>query len=318
VRATTPFDPRRHRYALVLVAATVLLLVAGGLVTSTGSGLAVPDWPLSFGQVFPKMQGGVLFEHGHRMVASLVGLLILVQAIWFGKREPRRSVRRLAFAALALVVAQGILGGITVLLKLPTLVSVTHACLAQIVFCVVVSIAVLTSRRFTGAQTDARPVPRSLPILAAVAAGATFTQTILGALMRHTGAGLAIPDVPLAFGRLVPPLLSFEIGVHFAHRVMALVVAALVLALAFRCAPLRSHPEIALPARLATTLVLLQILLGGATVLTRLAVVPATLHVVTGALLLASLLAVTLFAFRFRAEALPAGVPQSRPSEATV
>src|SRR5262245_41519941 len=83
VRAPTPYDPCRHRYALAVVAATVLLLVAGGLVTSTGSGLAVPDWPLSFGQVFPKMEGGVLFEHGHRMVASTIGLMIVVLAIWF-------------------------------------------------------------------------------------------------------------------------------------------------------------------------------------------------------------------------------------------
>lgn len=317
VRATTPYDPWRHRYVLAVVGATVLLLVAGGLVTSTGSGLAVPDWPLSFGQVFPKMQGGVLFEHGHRMVASLVGLLIVGLAIWFGRREPRRPVRRLAFAALALVVTQGILGGITVLLKLPTIVSVTHACLAQIVFCVVVSLAVVTSRRFTGAEGDASPVSRSIGSLGAAAAGATFAQVILGALMRHTGAGLAIPDVPLAFGRLVPPLLSFEIAVHFAHRVMAVVVAVLVFTLAFRCAPLRSHPEIAVPARLAVTLVLLQILLGGATVLTKLAVVPATLHVVTGAILLASLLTVTLFAFRFRAAAVPAGVAHGTASQAT-
>jgi cytochrome c oxidase assembly protein subunit 15 len=317
VRATTPYDPWRHRYALALVASTVLLLVAGGLVTSTGSGLAVPDWPLSFGQVFPKMQGGVLFEHGHRMVASLVGLLIVVQAIWFGRREPRRPVRRLAFTALGLVVAQGLLGGLTVLLRLPTMVSVMHACLAQIVFCVVVAIAVVTSRRFVGADGEHRPVPRSLAVFGAVAVAATFAQVILGALMRHTGAGLAIPDVPLAFGRVVPPLLSFEIAVHFVHRVMALVVAALVFALAFRCAPLRRHPEIALPARLATTLVLLQILLGGATVITKLAVVPATLHVVTGAVLLASLLTVTLFAFRFRSAAVAAEAAPGTASRAT-
>ena len=316
MHASTPYDPWRHRYALALAGATVLLLVAGGLVTSTGSGLAVPDWPLSFGQVFPKMEGGVLFEHGHRLVASAIGLMTVILAIWFGRREPRPAVRRLAYVALGLVVAQGLLGGLTVLLRLPTAVSVLHACTAQIVFCCVVALAVATSRRFVDAPA-AGPVPPAIGTLGSIAVGATFAQVILGALMRHTGAGLAIPDVPLAFGRLVPPLLSFEIAVHFAHRVMALVVAGLVAALAIRCAPLRRHPEIALPARLATTLVLLQILLGGAAVMTRLAVVPATLHVVTGAVLLGSLLTVTLFAVRFRGAAVTAPAGRPAPSGAS-
>jgi len=315
VRASTPYDPWRHRYALCLLAATVLLLAAGGLVTSTGSGLAVPDWPLSFGQVFPEMRGGVLFEHGHRLVAATIGLMTVILAIWFGRREPRPAVRRLAYLALGAVIAQGLLGGLTVLLRLPPAVSVAHACLAQIVFGLVVALAVTTSRPFLDSGAGAAtPVPPGVGLLAGVAAALTYAQVVLGALMRHTGAGLAIPDVPLAFGRLVPPLLSFEIVVHFAHRVMALVVAGLVFALAIRCAPLRQHPAIALPARLATTLVLLQILLGGAAVLTRLAVVPATLHVVIGALLFGTLLATTLFAVRRRA---PSAAAALRPSEAT-
>ena len=294
------------------MAATMVLLAAGGLVTSTGSGLAVPDWPLSFGQVFPEMRGGVLFEHGHRLVAATVGLMTVILALWFGRREPRPAVRRLAYLALAAVVTQGLLGGLTVLLRLPTSVSVAHACLAQIVFGIVVTLAVSTARPFLDEARRAEPVPAGVGLLAATATAAAYAQVVLGALMRHTGAGLAIPDVPLAFGRLVPPLLSFEIGVHFAHRVMALVVSGLVVALAIRCAPLRRHPAIALPARLATTLVLLQVLLGGATVLTRLAIVPSTLHVVTGAALFGTLLATTLFAFRRRA---PETAVELRPSE---
>lgn len=311
MRASTPYDPWRHRYVLGLLAATIVLLAAGGLVTSTGSGLAVPDWPLSFGQVFPEMRGGVLFEHGHRLVAATVGLLIVVMAIWFGRREPRPAVRRLAYGALAAVVAQGLLGGLTVLLRLPTAVSVAHACLAQVLFGMVVALAVTTSRPFLDEARRAEAVPAGVSWLAAAATSATYAQVVLGALMRHTGAGLAIPDVPLAFGRLVPPLLSFEIGVHFSHRVLALVVAGLVAALALRCAPLRRHPAIALPARLATTLVLLQILLGGAAVVTRLAIVPATLHVVTGAILLGTLLAATLFAWRRRAPSAAAALHAS-------
>ncbi len=120
-----------HRYAVLVAAATLLLIFAGGLVTSTGSGLAVPDWPLSFGQLFPPMEGGVLFEHGHRMVAAFVGLLTVVLAVWAWILGVRPAIRWLATAAVFLVVIQGVLGGITVLYRLPLWVSVAHACLAQ-------------------------------------------------------------------------------------------------------------------------------------------------------------------------------------------
>ncbi|MGH7896777.1 MAG: COX15/CtaA family protein, partial [Candidatus Binatia bacterium] len=122
-----PYSPWRNHFAKVTVAATFGLVFAGGLVTSTGSALSVPDWPLSFGQMFPPMVGGVRFEHGHRMIAGTVGMLMLVLAIWTWREEPRSSVRRLAAAALAAVVVQALLGGITVLYLLPTAVSVAHA-----------------------------------------------------------------------------------------------------------------------------------------------------------------------------------------------
>ena len=123
---------RLHRFAVLTASATCVLLFLGGLVTSTGSGLAVPDWPLSFGQVFPEMVGGVLFEHGHRLAASAVGLLTLVLAVWVVVSDTRPSIRGLAVAMLVAVILQGVLGGVTVLYKLPLAVSVTHACLAQI------------------------------------------------------------------------------------------------------------------------------------------------------------------------------------------
>src|SRR5262245_17982079 len=141
MQARPTFDPSRHRFTVLLAAATVVLLAAGALVTSTGSGLSVPDWPLSFGRVMPPMVGGVLFEHGHRMVAGTVGLLTVVMAFWYARREPRREPRRLAFIALAAVVAQGLLGGLTVLLRLPPAVSVLHACIAQAFFALVVTLA---------------------------------------------------------------------------------------------------------------------------------------------------------------------------------
>jgi cytochrome c oxidase assembly protein subunit 15 len=301
VRKDGKSDPWRHRYALFLSGATVLLLAAGGLVTSTGSGLAVPDWPLSFGQVFPPMQGGVLFEHGHRLLAASIGVLTVVLAIWFARREERAWVRRLAWTGLGAVIAQGLLGGLTVLLRLPPAVSVAHALLAQAFFAISVTLAVVTGPTWLadGRSIDDPGWP-PLHLLAAAAAVMVYLQTFLGAWMRHTGAGLAIPDAPLAFGRVIPPFASSGIVVHFAHRVIALVAAALVFWLAARAARYRDRLEIALPARLAATLVLLQIMLGAAAVRSRLAVVPTTLHVVNGALLLAALFITALHAARRR------------------
>ena len=295
-----PFDRRRHRYAVVCACATAALLIAGGLVTSTGSGLAVPDWPLSFGRLFPPMRGGVLFEHGHRLIAALVGLLTIGLAVWFGRSETRAWVRRLSYSALGAVVAQGLLGGLTVLLRLPPSVSVLHACLAQGFFSVVVLLAVCTSKGFVERRPVAVPGDvRPSWIPAAAATGLVCAQLFLGAVMRHTGAGLAIPDLPLAFGRLVPPLLSFEIAVHFAHRVVAIAVAAAVFVSTVPILRRRSaRVEVVREARLALVLVVLQIALGAITVLTRLAVVPATAHVIVGALLLATCLVLTVRAAR--------------------
>src|SRR5438094_3256751 len=188
-----------HRLAAATAAATFVLLFVGGLVTSTGSGLAVPDWPLSFGQVFPPMVGGVLFEHGHRLVAALVGCLTLVLALWIAVGEPRPMVRAAGRLALFAVVLQGVLGGVTVLYKLPLAVSVAHACLGQMFFCLTVALAVLTGTEWRA------PLPAASSALPAVAGATTalvFGQLLLGAFVRHMGAGLAIPDFPLAFGRL--------------------------------------------------------------------------------------------------------------------
>jgi cytochrome c oxidase assembly protein subunit 15 len=283
-------------FALLTAASTAVLIFAGGMVTSTGSGLSVPDWPMSFGRVMPPMIGGVLFEHGHRMVASAVGALTVVLAFWYARRETRRGVRTLAWTALAAVVAQGVLGGLTVLLRLPPAVSVLHACLAQGYFGLVVTLALVTSR---GWLEQRRPVdPRddrpALFLPAATAASLVYAQLALGALMRHTGAGLAIPDFPLAFGQLLPPLVSLAIAVHFAHRVMALVVAAAVFWLAARAGRRPERLDLVIPARLAAVLVVIQIMLGAASVLSRLAVVPTVAHLVNGALLLSTLLVVAL------------------------
>jgi len=303
-----------HRYAVLTACATLLLIVAGGLVTSTESGLSVPDWPLSYGRLMPPMVGGIFYEHGHRMVATAVGMLSIGLALWLSRREPRAWVRRLGWAALSAVVAQGVLGGLTVLFLLPTAVSVAHACLAQTFFCLVVTIAVVTSPRWR----DGHPAePAAVFRIGAWTTAAVWIQLLIGAVMRHDKAGLAIPDFPLALGRVIPPLSSFPVAIHFAHRAWALVVAGSVVACLV--AALRARRAGLVRAGIALAgLVAVQIALGAATVLTRKAVPIATAHVATGALLLVTALAFTLGARRFpgasRAgllEPVPAGGPSS-------
>jgi cytochrome c oxidase assembly protein subunit 15 len=290
----TPQNAGLHRFAVLTAGATVLLIVAGGLVTSTESGLSVPDWPLSYGRLMPPMVGGIFYEHGHRMVATTVGLLTVVLAIWLARREPRAWVRRLGYAALGTVVAQGVLGGLTVLFLLPTPISVAHACLAQTFFCLVVTLAVVTSPRWRDAPTvGPSPVSR----VGAWTVAAVFIQLMIGAVMRHDRAGLAIPDFPLALGRIVPPLSSFPVAIHFAHRVWALVVAGFVGA-SLAAAVRSGRSGLRRTASALAALVLVQIGLGAATVLTGKAVAVATAHVVTGALLLGTALALTLGSLR--------------------
>jgi cytochrome c oxidase assembly protein subunit 15 len=163
-----------------------------------------------------------------------------------------------------------------------------------------VTLVVVTSRTWTWSPaaapaSDARP---GLVRPAAAAAALVYVQLGIGALMRHTGAGLAIPDFPLAFGRVVPPLASFDVAVHFAHRVMAILVAGAVVWVAARAGRYADRLDLVLPARMAAVLVLVQIMLGAASVLSRLAVLPTTAHLVNGALILATLLTVALRASR--------------------
>jgi cytochrome c oxidase assembly protein subunit 15 len=279
-----------HRFAVATAVATLFLIFAGGLVTSTESGLSVPDWPLSYGRLMPPMVGGVFYEHGHRMVATAVGILTLILAVWLSRREPRAWVRRLGYAALAAVVAQGVLGGLTVIFLLPTAVSVAHACLAQTFFCLIVTVAVVTSPAWRAAA-DARRDPAFRMGAATVAA--IFLQLLAGAVMRHTRAGLAIPDFPLALGRVVPPITSFPIAIHFAHRLGALAVAGCVAGCVIQAFRSR-RPGLKMSALLLAGLVAVQIALGAFTVLSGKAVAVTTAHVATGALLLGTALTFTL------------------------
>ncbi len=279
-----------HRFAVLTACATLGLIFVGGLVTSTGSGLAVPDWPLSFGQVFPPMVGGVLYEHGHRLVAAFVGVLTVTLAVLLSNWEPRAWVRWLGWSALAAVLIQGSLGGLTVLLRLPTSVSVAHACLAQVFLCLTVALAVCTSPHWLASrQVGVETAVPSLRVLTRVTVGLIFVQLILGALMRHTGAGLAIPDFPLAHGRLIPPFELQGVLIHFLHRVGALVVAVMISWTTARVLNVfRSESQLRRPALALFALLMLQLTLGALTIWTQRAITPMTAHVAVGAAVLAT------------------------------
>ena len=301
-----------HRYAVAVAGSTLLLLFVGGLVTSTGSGLSVPDWPLSFGQLMPALRGGVLFEHGHRMVATAVGLLTIGLAVWLQRAEPRLWLRRLGLAAVGLVVLQGALGGLTVLLRLPTAVSVAHAGTAELFFCLTTAIAVFTSRDWIEAPEQGLDrSPRGAATLALATAVVVYGQILLGALVRHSGAGLAIPDFPLAYGRLVPPFASPLVAIHFAHRVGALVATGCIALTVFRVLRMpAAGPALRRPALLLVVLVAWQIFLGALTVWSLKAVIPTTLHLASGALILAT---TVVLALRTQRLARPAQRSVARP-----
>jgi cytochrome c oxidase assembly protein subunit 15 len=308
-----------HRYAKFVSASTVLLIVAGGLVTSTGSGLAVPDWPTSYGWnmfTFPMkhMVGGIFYEHGHRLIASGVGFLTIVLALWIWKAEPRRWMRVLGFTALGAVCLQGLLGGITVLYFLPTAVSTAHAGLAQIFFCLTVAIALFTSRGWTSPKAD--PVDDAmLRVVAATTTAAIYLQIVVGATMRHSEAGLAIPDFPLVFGGVFPPDWTGKIAIHYAHRVGALIVA---LAIAATVGHVWYHHarrrELRRPAALLACLVLVQVTLGAFVIWSEKNVAINTAHVAVGALTLATSLVLALRSYQVRFhDAATAAVRARRP-----
>jgi cytochrome c oxidase assembly protein subunit 15 len=289
-----------RRFTKVTAFSTLFLIFAGAMVTSTSSGLAVPDWPLAYGKVFPPMVGGILFEHGHRLIAATVGFLVLLQAFLLQMYEPKPVVRSLGWLALAAVVVQGVLGGMTVIFKLPLAVSVGHASLAQLFLCLCVSIAFLTSRFSDGLRVA--PERTGLRSLSKLVVTAVFAQIVIGALMRHKGAGLAIPDFPLSLGRVVPEFANAAIAINFAHRAWGVLVAIAILALG----PMVLRRAVGPLRTIYSTLmgaVAIQVLLGAFTVWTAKSPVVTSLHVMFGAFVLANALVFALTAARMEREA---------------
>ncbi|MEO6951843.1 MAG: COX15/CtaA family protein [Polyangia bacterium] len=283
------------RYAKGLLGLTFCLLIVGGLVHNTRSSLACPDWPLCFGSAFPKMEGGVLVEHGHRLLATTVGLGtigLLVGLFLRARKTGDRSLARLGFLALALVVAQGVLGGLTVIYRLPTIVSTLHLATSMLFFTLLIYIV------FRLSPTTVRPKPSlGLPLERASLAGAVlvYSQMIVGALMRHLGAGLACTDLPLCKDGLWPAGAHPNVQLHAFHRIWAVVVFAALCSIAV--VAFRTTRDVRARALAATApvLAIVQGTLGWLSISTFLDVVPVTAHLGVAALMLADLVTLHLY-----------------------
>lgn len=293
-------------FVRVLVVCTAVLVFIGAMVTTTGSGLSVPDWPLSFGMLNPRMIGGVAYEHGHRAVAAGVGLLVLIAAVWASVIRADVMVRRLALLALGLVIFQGLLGGLTVKMRLPTAVSVAHGATAQIFFCTVVALLWWTSKSFT--RTEGEGISPAADKNLIVATGGmtllVLLQLVVGATMRHMGAGLVIPDFPTSLGQWIPPLASPEIAINFSHRLLGVAVATMAVLLAVRVYRFHRRQKMVVGlSGLLVALIALQITLGALAVWSARGLVSTSLHVMNGALVLATAFSLLLWSWKLQARA---------------
>jgi len=283
-----------HRFAVLVACATFFLIIAGANVTSHDAGLATSDWPLSNGQVFPKMVGNLFWEHGHRMVATVVGMLTIVLAIYVQVRDPRPWMKKLGWGALGCVIAQGLLGGLTVKMNLPLAVSAAHATLAQLFFLITVSLAVFTSRGWRDREAvsaESGPSIRSLGVLALIA---ILAQLVLGATLRHSATW--DQDLPTS-------LLLAHVG---GALVVTLILGFTIMSILLRH---RAEKYLSQPAILAAILLFTQLGLGLAAYLTRIRspydpqplspmVAVTVAHVACGALVFATTIVLTLRAFR--------------------
>ncbi len=274
-----------RRFSKITAFSTLFLVFAGAMVTSTGSGLAVPDWPLSYGMLMPPMVGGIFYEHGHRMIAATVGFLTLIQAFWLQRREPKPFLRRLGWVALGAVILQGTLGGLTVLLLLPPAISVAHAALAEIFFCLNVSIAFFASHWYHQIRDHVKGKAPSFMTTTLVVM--VYAQILMGAVMRHLGAGLAIPDFPLSFGRLVPPIHSVPVMINFAHRLGGVAVLIFMIAVAVRLRRFEKNHPLRIVGSFLGIVIPAQVLLGAYTIWSLKEPHVTSLHVMNGALTLA-------------------------------
>jgi len=326
-----------QRFAWFTAVATLFLICSGGMVTSKGVGLAVPDWPTTFGYnmfLFPVSQwvGGIFFEHTHRLIASTVGFITIVLAAWLWRVEPRRWVRNLGYVAVGAVILQGVLGGLRVRM-LKDEIGIFHACLAQAFLGLLVIIALVTSKFWN--RTPSRSRAGRTLWLAVLTTTLIYLQLGLGATMRHQHRDLAILDFPAAYGKFIPDVstsalakinawrdaralsdvTAFQIWLQMVHRALAALIA---IAIGTFWIFARTRIEDITLRKLSNAwlfLVLCQITLGAWTIWSNKAADIATAHVAVGAIMLS--LGVTICALAWRtqtaARPLPEGPVPARP-----
>jgi len=302
-----------NRFVWLLCVATLFLICSGGMVTSKGVGLAVPDWPTTFGYnmfLFPvsKWIGGIFFEHTHRLIASIVGFMTIILAVWMWHAENRQWLCNLGYLALFLVVLQGVLGGLRVTM-LNDEIGIFHACLAQAFLGLLVVIALVTTRfwqSLSDVDVDLAKF-RGIKSLALFTTVAIYLQLALGATMRHQHRDLAILDFPTAYRQWIPDtsvnalgsinawrdaralsdVTAFQIWLQMAHRFLAVIIAIAIITLCLRIwKNLREVPALRRLSILWVVLVLYQIILGAWTIWSNKAADIATAHVAMGALML--------------------------------
>jgi len=304
------YNPALFWFAVLNTVATFLLIGLGGLVTSHEAGMSVPDWPTTYGYnmfLFPvdKWIGGIFYEHSHRLLASAVGLLTTVLAVWLWLKDPRKWLHWLGIAAFLLVILQGVLGGLRVRWQLNWL-GVPHGAVAQSFLVLTAAIALFTSRWWWNSAVEKQiAVPRGLRRHILYVTILIFIQLLLGATMRHQHAGLAIPDFPLAYGKIWPAtspeaianynehhmvvngensITAFRVNLQMFHRLVAYAIFLGVAAAALLARKkLGAGDALTKFAFFWLGLLTLQVLLGAATVLSNKAADVTTLHVMAGA-----------------------------------
>jgi len=295
-------------FSKILVVAVLCLIFIGSLVTSHDAGLSVPDWPTTYGQnmyLFPysKWLGGIFYEHSHRLFASLVGVLTVILTVWVTWSEPRFWLKALSWCALAAVILQGLLGGLTVLLGLPTWTSACHAVLAQTFLLITTIIAYVYSGEFSKKSRNARSdIFNSCLLLI----GIIYLQLIVGAIMRHSGAGLAIPDFPrmgdswslnfsdsklaiineMRRGMGLAPVDISQILIHLTHRLLGALLTCTALYISIKTLNLSDDKLLRSSAKMIAALVVVQFSLGALSVVTAREPLIASLHVLIGAVFL--------------------------------
>jgi cytochrome c oxidase assembly protein subunit 15 len=315
----SPYHIWLRRLSKLTVFSTLFLIFAGALVKSHEVGLSVPDWPTTYGKqmfAYPisEMVGGIFYEHGHRMVATIVGFFTMVQAIWLGFSQEPQWLKKLGFFALGMVILQGLFGGITVLFFLPRPVSIIHGILAQTFFMTTIVLAYgLSIERSKRTEISG---PSGVKRGAVIMFGLVYVQLILGALVRHTASGMAIPDFPTMGGLWIPtfsdtmihninstlfdldidPVSRGQVIIHFIHRLGAIIVTGSIGFFGYKYGSFAKENKLVFAAMVSIIgIVILQFSLGAITVLSERSPYIASFHVVTGAALLG---ACTLFILR--------------------